>query len=151
MAKRSDWEQVERDYVEGVADSSGAITYPSQRELAEKYNISVGLIGRHAKKEQWATKREIFSSRVTEKRQQKKVETISDEGRSFDLACFNLAENLRSEIDEMLLKDGIATPKNLSLLTASLKNLQAVGKAALGDDKSSEQELSINITMGDAE
>ena len=151
MAKH-DWKQISKDYIEGIANDSGAISYPTQRELAEKYNVTPALIGRHAKMEQWLTKREIFNSKIEEKRQQKKAEVISDDGRDFDLQCFNLAESLRLQIDNMLAEGLAASPKAMSLLTASLKNLQAIGKAALGDDKSSEsQELTIKVGLSDAE
>ena len=78
--------------------SDGNIKYPTQRDIAEKYSITPALIGVHAKKEQWLVKREIFNSKIEERRKQKKAETISDEGSAFDLKCFNISQDAADRV-----------------------------------------------------
>jgi hypothetical protein len=144
-ATKYNWKAIEKDYVEGIADDSGAIIFPTQRDLADKYGPTPANIGHRAKKEQWLTKREIYSSKIAEMRQQKSAEAISDEGSDFDLTCFNIATEAAEKIRNLLSETD--TPKNVSLLTASLKNVQSVAKAALGDNAEGNQDLTIHVSV----
>ena len=149
MAKYA-WKQIEKDYVEGVADKKGQQVYPTQRELSDKYGPDPSLIGRKAKKDQWLTKREIFCSKITEMRQQKSAEAISDEGSNFSLKCFNTANLMADKINALAVMSESA--KDMSILSAALKNVQSVVQSTLGDDKeSSNQELTIKVGIDNAE
>ena len=147
--KRHNWEEIAKDYIEGIVLADGKRKYPTQREIADKYGITPALIGRHAKAEQWLVKREIFDSKVAEIRQQKKAETISDEGSAFDLKCFNISQEAADRVNEMLQQ--AEKPAEVSMLTQALKNLQAVGKAALGDKEGHQDGLTIKVSVNDAD
>ena len=147
--KRHNWEMIAKDYIEGTVLSDGNIKYPTQRDIAEKYGITPALIGVHAKKEQWLVKREIFNSKIEERRKQKKAETISDEGSAFDLKCFNISQDAADRVNEMLQQ--AEKPAEVSMLTQALKNLQTVGKAALGDKDGQQEGLTIKVSVSDAD
>ena len=133
--KPTNWPEIEKEYVEGVM-VDGERTYPSQPALCEKYGISTGAIGKKASADQWKVKREIFSSKLREATQEKKIEVISTEGSSFDLTCFNVAVKATEILEHKINKsgpDGFFLIDDLNKLSATLKNLQVVGRLALGE------------------
>lgn len=148
MAARHNWEVVKKEYVEGIK-KDGQLIYPSQRELGEKYNIAPSLIGRKAKTDQWSVQREIFVSKISAKREQKKIDAISDEGSKFDLDCFNVAKTgIKKVVD--ILSNGV-DEEAVSKLSTALKNFQAVGKASLGDKANTVDTLTIEVEINHAE
>lgn len=148
MGKRRNWEEISKEYIEGqVID--GKRQYPTQRSIADKYGIEPALISKHAKKEQWLVKREIFDGKIAAKRQEKKIETISDEGSAFDLICFNISRQAAHKVKSMM--DNTDKPAEVSMLTQALKNLQTVGKAALGDKDGQQDGITIKVSVSDAD
>lgn len=145
MAKH-DWRTIEKEYIEGLT-VEGKLTYPTQSELSTKYNIDPATIGRKAAKEQWLVKREIFVSKTSEKRQEKKAETISDEGSKFDLDCFNTAKLGTEKVISLLAKT--ENYDDLNKLSTALKNFQAVGKNSLGDNQTNNNEVQIKVSLVD--
>ena len=143
---RHNWDVIKKEYVEGIK-KDGQMVYPSQASLCEKYNIEKAFMSRKVKAGQWDIQREIFDNKVTEKRQQKKVDVISDEGSQFDLDCFNIAKSGMNKIVEMIGMCG--SPDEVNKLSASLKNFQAVGKASLGDKNAGVNDLVISVNIVD--
>jgi hypothetical protein len=143
---RHNWEQIKKEYVEGVK-KDGKLIYPSQGDLSAKYGIDPATIGRKASKDQWSVQREIFVSKISEKRQEKKAEAISDEGSQFDLDCFNIAKKGMDKVKAMIGKQEF--PEDINKLSAALKNFQAVGKASLGDKDGGTDTVKIKVTLVD--
>ena len=146
---RHNWPTIERDYVEGIDDGNGNRKYPTQRDLGEKYGIDPATIGKRAKRDQWAIKREQFHSKISEKRQQKTAEVISEEGCDFSLKCYNIAGKLADRIARMA-DEMDCDAKSLNALTAALKNVQSVADSTLGDNQASDT-LEINVKMNSEE
>lgn len=150
MAKRHNWPVIERDYVEGIDDGNGNRKYPTQRDLGEKYGIDPATIGKRAKRDQWAIKREQFHSKISEKRQQKTAEVISAEGCDFSLKCYNIAGKIADKIEQMIDGGMECDPKGINALTAALKNVQSVADSTLGDNQANDV-LEINVKMNSEE
>ena len=146
ISSKIPWAEIEAKYVRGFTDEKGQHKYFTQRELAKEFKISETTIARRCKKDQWLLKREQFASKVKVKSQQKMIEEVSDESCDLNLKLFNIASRIADEI-ETKLEDEI-TAKDLSVLSAALKNCQGVAASTLGDDKGSD-ELTINVTMSD--
>jgi len=127
---RHNWEQIKKEYVEGIK-KDGRLIHPTQSEISAKYNIDPATICRKAKKDQWDVQKEIMVNKISIKRQEKKVEIISDEGSQFDLDCFNAAKNGMDKVQAMIGKQVL--PEDINKLSAALKNFQTVGKVSLGD------------------
>jgi len=137
---RHNWDEIKKEYIEGI-EQDGKRVYPTQRDLADKLNIDPAVIGRKAKQDQWSAQREIFASKVSAERQQKKIEVISDEGSRFDLDCFNAA---KAGVEKVLKNiDKVADIDSFNKLSATLKNFQAVGKLSLGDKSTSDNTVVI--------
>ena len=146
ISSKIPWAEIEAKYVRGFTDEKGQHKYFTQRELAKEFKISETTIARRCKKDQWLLKREQFASKVKVKSQQKMIEEVSDESCDLNLKLFNIASRIADEI-EGKLEDEI-TAKDLSVLSAALKNCQSVSASILGDDKASD-ELTINVTLSD--
>ena len=149
MRAKYDWETIKRKYIEGIVNKDGTINYPTLRDLSAEYGMNISVIGRRAKADQWTVQREIFVNKINTERQQKKAETISDEGSAFDLKCFNISQDAADRVNEMLQQ--AEKPAEVSMLTQALKNLQTVGKAALGDKDGQQDGLTIKVSVSDAD
>ena len=143
---RHNWDVIKKEYVEGIK-KDGQIVYPSQASLCEKYKIEPAYMSRKVKAGQWDIQREILDNKITIKRQEKKIDVISDEGSQFDLDCFNIAKSGMNKVVEMIGLCG--SPDEVNKLSASLKNFQAVGKASLGDKNTGSNDLNINVNIVD--
>jgi len=146
ISSKIPWAEIEAKYVRGFTDEKGQHKYLTQRELAKEFKVNETTIARRCKKDQWLLKREQFASKVKERSQQKMVEEVSDESCDLNLKLFNIASRIADEIQEKL-EDEI-TAKDLSVLSAALKNCQGVAASTLGDDKASD-ELTINVSLSD--
>ena len=149
MKAKYDWETIKRKYIEGIVNKDGTIVYPTLRDLSAEYGMDISVIGRRAKADQWTVQRDIFVYKINMERQQKKAETISDEGSAFDLKCFNISQDAADRVNEMLQQ--AEKPAEVSMLTQALKNLQTVGKAALGDKDGQQDGITIKVSVSDAD
>ena len=149
MRAKYDWETIKRKYIEGIVNKDGTIIYPTLRDLSAEYGMDISVIGRRAKADQWTVQREIFVNKINTERQQKKAETISDEGSAFDLKCFNISQDAADRVHRMMQKAD--KPAELSMLSQALKNLQTVGKAALGDKDGQQDGIIIKVSVSDAD
>ena len=149
MRAKYDWETIKRKYIEGIVNKDGTISYPTLRDLSAEYGMDISVIGRRAKADQWTVQREIFVNKINMERQQKKAETISDEGSAFDLKCFNISQDAADRVHRMIQE--AEKPAELSMLSQALKNLQTVGKAALGDKEGHQDGLTIKVSVNDAD
>jgi hypothetical protein len=138
------WEDIKKEYVEGIV-VDGKLTYPSQGDLSVKFGIDAATIGRRASKEKWSVQREILISKISAKRQEKTVEMLSKEGSKFDLDCFNLAQDALDKAKKFL--DGCTAPDDFNKLATAMKNIQAIGKASLGDVGKDGSDLTINVNI----
>ena len=149
MRAKYDWETIKRKYIEGIVNKDGTISYPTLRDLSAEYGMDISVIGRRAKADQWTVQREIFVNKINMERQQKKAETISDEGSAFDLKCFNISQDAADRVHRMMQE--AEKPAEISMLSQALKNLQVVGKAALGDKDGQQDGITIKVSVSDAD
>ena len=149
MRTKYDWEAIKRKYIEGIVNKDGTVVYPTLRDLSAEYGMNISVIGRRAKADQWTVQREIFVNKINTERQQKKAETISDEGSAFDLKCFNISQDAADRVHRMIQES--EKPAELSMLSQALKNLQTVGKAALGDKDGQQDGITIKVSVSDAD
>ena len=145
---RHNWDLIKKEYVEGIK-KDGQLVYPSQAELCIKFTLEKAFLSKKVKADQWDVQKEIYDNKVTTKRQQKKIEVVSDEGSKFDLDCFNVAKVGMSHVLK-LLGSGV-DDDSISKLATALKNFQTVGKASLGDKAGTTDALTIKVTLVDDE
>ena len=131
------WSDIKNEYVRGI-ERDGKWLYPTQRELAEKYNVDPSNLALHCKQEDWLSERQIFTSKIQAKSEQKQVEQISNKGVDFDLKCFKQAQSIRELIESKLTDE--LKPNELALLVKALKDNQSYAKEALGEGITQEEQ-----------
>ena len=88
----TNWDDVRRDYVEGITDDKDNRTYPTLKMLALKYNVTETAVRKHSSESRWGVQREQWQQRMAEERyrdQRKKM--LSDAG-AFDMNTLRIAQ-----------------------------------------------------------
>jgi hypothetical protein len=140
MAKR-DYPGIKRKYVEGVT-RAGVLIWPTLDELAEEHKVDPPTLRRRASAEQWVEARNDFRTKQARARQAARVKKLGEEGAHFDLKILRLAETQAAMIDVKLQslhvkrgnKFGPSDSEEIRKLSVALRNVQAVGRIALGED-----------------
>lgn len=146
MAQRKiPWEDIKNDYIRGCDNGSGSRTFPSQRDLAAKYNVAPASIGRRASNEQWALQRQQFASKVSAMTQQKAAELISSESCDLNLKIYNIASTLADRIQTVAMD--VKDPQKLNQLSTALKNVQSITASSLGDRTAESEALEISVKL----
>lgn len=144
MAKAIPWAKIKKDYVVGH-EKDGRLTYPSQRELAAKYQVDPSTIAMHCKREDWLSERQIVSSKIQAKSEQKTIEQISDKGVDFDLKCFKQAQNIQQIIEKKI--SDASKPQEIAMLVRALKDNQSYAKEALGENTTTDNQQKIVVEI----
>ncbi len=140
---KANWEPIKRDYVEGVQQEDGTITWPSLAQLSEEYDVSRSTLGKRAANEDWQTQKNMYRTKVESKRREKKSEHLASEAAQFDIDVFKIAKASVSHVQahflraqQELVESGgrKAMPTTyLNSLTIALERAQRIGRLALGE------------------
>lgn len=128
---RKDWGEIEQKYIQGV-DENGKIQFPTQRELASEYDISVGELGKKAKQGHWVDKKRKYLSKLRAECEQKSINKLSDEASQLNLKIFKAAEEGIEKIRENISNEDIDSLE-LERLSRTLLNLQRVTHLITGE------------------
>lgn len=135
---RKDWLEIEQKYIHGV-EKNGKVQFPTQRELAQEYGISVGELGRKAKQNNWVGKKRNYLSKLKAECEQKSINRISDEASELNVEAFKAARaGIRRLVKNLARKDdkGKYLPlKNIELekISRAMLNFQKVARLAVGE------------------
>lgn len=149
MAKRGPpprypWQQIQIDYVEGIAVEHGVPVLPTFQDLAGKYGCTEQAIRVKANKGNWRAERKFYSAKIAEARQTKRADTLAGEGAKFDQKAFKIADAALSLVNAKIAKGVRRSPVTeeievtmsageLVALSSAAKAFQQVGRLALGD------------------
>ena len=145
---RVDWTKIKREYVESNI---------TLEELAKKHNISLSTLKKRSARETWSTERNLFGTKTELKRQEKQSELLASEASSFDNLCLRVARSAIEIVEKQItaLQEQIKNQKTdafaerqirlLEKLSNSLKQLQSVGKVALGENPETQAPLNIIV------
>ncbi len=137
MGRRIDWVKIKQEYIESNI---------TLEELAKKHNISPSTIMRKSAQEGWTIERKIFYRKIEEKKQEKKIDNLVSESANFDNQCLRVACSAIEIVEKQILYLQKKTEEQrtdalierqvrlLEKLANSLKQLQSVGKVALGEN-----------------
>jgi len=136
MAKR-DWTKIKQEYIENDI---------TLEELAKKYAVSFSTIRQKSAKEGWTTEKNIFRTKIEQKYQEKQSDLLASEASNFDNQCLRVARSAIEIVEKQIaiLRKKAEEQKSdplverqvrlLEKLANSLKQLQSVGKVALGEN-----------------
>lgn len=152
--QRIPWQDIKRDYIQGFTEDGKRI-YPTQRELEKKYNVDARQIANHSIKENWVEERQQVISKIAAASEKKVVNSIATQSAQFNIDCFNTAraamallvttlkngfikkvKGPKGTVIEIIVSD--LSPNESKSITAALRDVQAVGKIALGEGSGEE-------------
>ncbi len=127
-----DWEAISEDFIQGVQDEDGNLTWPTLKELHEKYGGSYRTIRNRSSSDKWSQKRDIYKTKLGQRTIEKKIEKVSGDSVDFDSKALDTA-NEGLKVVEDKVKDEDVSEHQLLKLSVAAVNFQRVGKLALGE------------------
>lgn len=86
------WQDIRRDYVEGIDDGNGDLYFPTHADLAEKYGIKRrATVGQRAAEENWTEQRAAFRASLAKVRRRKRVTELAEEASKFDSNALSIS------------------------------------------------------------
>ncbi len=147
MAKR-DWTKIKQEYIENDI---------TLEELAKKYAVSFSTIRQKSAKEGWTTEKNIFRTKIEQKYQEKQSDLLASEASSFDNLCLRVARSAIEIVEKQIASLQKKTEEQktdalierqirlLEKLANSLKQLQSVGKVALGENPEGQAPIKVIV------
>jgi len=137
------WDQVKQDYVEGIQREDGSLQWATLDALADLHDVSASTLRKKSAQEDWTTERNIYRTKLEQKRQDKKTEYLASKAAQFDVDVYRVVEASLKHIQghflvaqEALLNSQGRQPmatSTLTSLTATLERVQRIGRLALGE------------------
>jgi hypothetical protein len=157
------WEEISNKYIYGI-EKDGKIEFPSTRDLAEQYDVSLSNIGDKASKEKWVDKREHYRNERRTKTEQKVINEISDKIAPLDIYLFEkldkfirgigrMIDTIFQETQEPLKPSDVIAIKTSDLFNIinSLKQAKELEKSVIGEgDNSDKTPINITVSSEDA-
>ena len=147
MAKR-DWTKIKQEYIENDI---------TLEELAKKYAVSFSTIRQKSAKEGWTTEKNIFRTKIEQKYQEKQSDLLASEASNFDNQCLRVARSAIEIVEKQIASLQKKTEEQktdalierqirlLEKLANSLKQLQSVGKVALGENPEGQAPIKVIV------
>lgn len=142
MAKKRNWDLVKAEYVEGIQDKEGKITFPTLEDLAKKHKCSFSYIQKVAAAGEWTEARQIYRRKLEDARQAKKTEILASAAAQFDADVLKVVKMELVQVQAHLVqamrelqrdKNSTMDPETLERMTRALYRIQKVGRLALGE------------------
>lgn len=148
MGRRIDWVKIKQEYIESNI---------TLEELAKKHAVSFSTIRQKSAKEGWTTEKNIFRTKIEQKYQEKQSDLLASEASNFDNQCLRVARSAIEIVEKqiaILLKKAEEQKSDplverqirlLEKLSNSLKQLQSVGKVALGENPEGQAPIKVIV------
>ncbi len=138
-----DWDKIKSEYVEGILDAEGNITFPTLQVLTDRHGVSQSTLRKKSALEDWTTEKNIFRTKLERAHREKKLEALAGKSAEFDGSIFRIAEIAVKHIQAHFIRaneqfrnsDGqeMMNMSNLDNLSKSLERYQRIGRLALGE------------------
>ena len=148
MGRRIDWVKIKQEYIESNI---------TLEELAKKHTVSFSTIRQKSAKEGWTTEKNIFRTKIEQKYQEKQSDLLASEASNFDNQCLRVARSAIEIVEKQIASLQKKTEEQktdalierqirlLEKLANSLKQLQSVGKTALGEPTEIQAPLNVVV------
>lgn len=139
------WDQIKAAYVEGIP-GEGGIHYPTLEELTQRYGCKFGYLRQRAAKEKWTDQKNIYLTKIEQKKQEKKSDVLASRAAEFDAKCLEIVEVAVSHVKGHFLAaqerfrasrgQEAMNDERLERLSRTLERYQRAGRIALGESDS---------------
>lgn len=151
--KKHDWPTIKSEYVQGIV-TEGRIEYPTYEELAKRHKVSFGYLRKRAAIENWTEQRNIYIAKLEQKTLEKKTDKLAAQQADFDYEIFQTTKNLFAYIKakmnninrDIQVNEVLPALTEIEQLTKTLKQIQEIGKRALGEDPAA-NEIEIEVEL----
>ena len=142
MASRHDYVNGRRLYVEGVALTNGARTWPSQNEVAKQIGANPTRLREFAARHKWTAARRKFQADLAAATSAALVKPLAGQAAEIDkryldmaTALFGIVVRLVNELNKPDAQGKPHAPPTDQLLrlTQAVRNIQVIAKVATGD------------------
>lgn len=89
----NDWLTIKSEYVEGLLDDDGTLTWLSLDQLAQRHSVSPFAVKDHSRTEDWVASRAMFQRRIEYERQESKAREAARLGADLDVSALRIARN----------------------------------------------------------
>lgn len=146
-----DWASIKQEYVQGIQTEKGTI-YPTLEEMANKYGCSFVYIRKKSAKENWIEQRHIYAAKLEQKLIEKKTNKLAGQQSDFDYDVYQLTRNLMNyvrvkmnAINKKITENREPSLNEIDQLAKIVKQIQDIGKRALGDEGNIDDVLRFKI------
>lgn len=133
MTNRRNWENMRRDFCEGVSDDDGNKRFPSLSEIGEIYNCSYSALSKKSSAEKWKERRKNYIEKLEEKRQEVQI----NESAQFHAKVLDISKALLSYCAKYIIEHQefgkTVPPIELNRLSQVVARMTTVGLQALGE------------------
>lgn len=126
---RYPWDTIRLEYVAGyqLIDPISGVkthTYPTHKDICEKYGCSIHTVQEKSKAEKWSESRKYFAAKFREKATQDQVQAYISDSASFDAMTVDKLKKLYRLVDAYLSQyDNIISEEAISQGTVDIMNL----------------------------
>lgn len=142
ITKKYDWQHLKDKFIEGCINDDGIRSWPSLKELSDKYKVEYGYIRKISSMQNWRDEKQSFIQALEEQKHLDRIKELSDEAIKFDNRCIKMVnsgvkilEDIFEIAENSIDENGNRKLLNLDTLetiTKSLERLQKIGRLALG-------------------
>jgi hypothetical protein len=104
------WDQLRKEYVEGVANDDGVVIWPTIAQLAAKYEVRDDHVRRRSGKEHWLDKRALHQAELERARREARAKEYYDAAQRIDGRSLGVAEQgmqlVHARIQELITTQG---------------------------------------------
>ncbi len=140
-AEQIPWDSIRDEYIHGAADAKGRRLYPTQRDLAAKYECCVQHLSRHAMRERWLERREAFYFQLLDERSKKLAEDLATKASDADMAMYQVSmgtlQQVARRVKEAHERAELIPASVVKDMSMSIRYLQAAVRLALGQETES--------------
>lgn len=136
LLETSSWELIERQFVQGVVQTSGEVYYPTVMELVEVHQVPYATLRRRILSEDWIEKRERWQASIGKWAHAASMKDWVEAAQRFDASCVSAAQKALDQIITHLNgaeADGVLLSRHdLDGLGRAAVSWQKVGRLSLG-------------------
>lgn len=142
------------EFVQGIANSNGEISYPTLDDLIKKYKLAKTTLYRYAKTAGWREEKDRYQSKLNARLDRKRQREMVEAGGRIDKKSVDIANELLNTVGYHLHKNKenaesgkkVMNPTYIYSLANATLIAQKVAKLALGE---ATQNLKIDATISE--
>lgn len=112
----ADWSTIRAQYVEGIPAEDGTTSWPSLRDLCERFGVGLTAIAARSSGEEWPRARAMYQRRVEEQRQNARVEEIARIAADLDVSALKAARDGLAITHARIQEIGLAANRRMAAL-----------------------------------